>query len=325
MTGVRSIVKKSVEAGQRYGRWIVLGETLKTSRGEVKWCCRCDCGTERFVLARSLLYGGSKSCGCLKNERALEVNAKDLTGRTFGELTVLRKAEHQRKNGGVWWLCKCACGEDYEVPGTLLITGRRTHCGGKSHKRNYASADIAGRRFSRLLALHPTEKRCAKGSVIWHCLCDCGNEVDVPYNWLVHSNMRSCGCQKKENDGKLQKHLTRIDGTSMDMLRSEKLFKNNTTGYKGVYFVRGKYMAKIVFKKKAYHLGFYNTIGEAVDARKKAEELLFDSTKEYYARWKVQAEEDPAWGEENPVRIFVSKDDIHGLSISFLPKLDPGD
>ena len=40
--------------------------------------------------------------------------------------------------------------------------------------------DLTGQRFGRLTALYPTNRRDYKGSVIWHCRCDCGNETDVP-------------------------------------------------------------------------------------------------------------------------------------------------
>ncbi len=38
------------------------------------------------------------------------------------------------------------------------------------------------------------------GGMIWHCRCDCGNEVDVSYNSLMYANQKSCGCQRKEHD-----------------------------------------------------------------------------------------------------------------------------
>ena len=37
----------------------------------------------------------------------------DLTGKCFGELQVLHKADFQRKNGGIWWTCRCSCGAEY--------------------------------------------------------------------------------------------------------------------------------------------------------------------------------------------------------------------
>ena len=58
----------------------------------------------------------------------------------------------------------------------------------------------------------------------------------------------------------------------MDMLKSDKLPKNNTTGVRGVYRIRGKYVAKIVFQKKQYHLGSYDSLEEAALARREAEE-----------------------------------------------------
>ena len=36
--------------------------------------------------------------------------------------------------------------------------------------RGYTAVDVTGRRFGRLAALHPTEKRDEKGSVIWPCV-----------------------------------------------------------------------------------------------------------------------------------------------------------
>ena len=41
---------------------------------------RCDCGTERYVLERSLQHGGSQRCGCLRMERARQATAHDLFG-----------------------------------------------------------------------------------------------------------------------------------------------------------------------------------------------------------------------------------------------------
>ena len=92
-------------------------------------------------------------------------------------------------------------------------------------------------------------EKTSKGERKWLCRCECGNEIDVAYNNLVHCNMKSCGCQKKEHDKSLQSFLTHVAGTSVDALKSKKVPMDNTTGYKGVYLIRGKYVAKIVFQK----------------------------------------------------------------------------
>lgn len=313
--------KQKISPGDKVGRWTVLGEYILTDRKERKWLCRCDCGTERYVLERSLLYGGSESCGCLRKERALETNSPDLTGQQFGELTVIRKVENTKHNS-TQWLCKCSCGADYVVQGSLLVTGRRTRCPGKVHEKNYTYVDITGQRFGRLVAQYPSKRYDKSGSVVWHCQCDCGNEVDVPYNTLVYANQKSCGCQKKEHDQKLKTFLTHIDGTSVDMIKSKKVFSDNTTGFRGVYLIKGKYVAKIVFQKKAYYLGTYESIEQAAQARKEAEEILYDKVSAFYDVWKQRAIDDPAWAEKNPISIQVNKNRDNGISVALLPRME---
>lgn len=311
-------VKTDPAPGAKIGRWTLLEELPRSGKNR-RWLCRCDCGTERAVLDRSLRYGGSVSCGCIRKERAREANSSDLTGRQFGELSVIRKLDNSG-SGASRWLCKCTCGAEYIVYGSLLMTGRRTRCSGKAHQKNYTYTDIAGQRFGRLVALYPSRRYDKSGSVVWRCHCDCGNEVDLPYNTLVYTNQKSCGCQKKEHDQKLQTFLTHVAGTSIDILKSKKVPTDNTTGYKGVYLIRGKYVAKIVFQKKQYFLGTYDKIEDAVQARREAEETLFDEVADHYRKWKETADADPEWGEQNPIQVIVHQND-RKLAVTLLPDL----
>lgn len=98
-------MNKELQVEKQYGRWTVLDACIKTNRGEIKLLCRCECGTERYVLERSLKYGRSLSCGCYRKERTEQVNAYNLEGKIFGALTVIGKAKNSHKNGGVWWEC----------------------------------------------------------------------------------------------------------------------------------------------------------------------------------------------------------------------------
>lgn len=311
-------IKKDL-SGQRFGRWIVLGQCIPHGKRERKWLCRCECGTERYVLERSLLYGGSKSCGCLTRERSREAVAHDLSGKTFGEFTVLEIAENSERKGNVYWRCRCSCGKEIEVAATLLVTGRKTSCGCKT-EHHYASADISEKKFNRLTALYPTKNRDRHGSVIWHCRCDCGNEVDVSYNSLVYCNIKSCGCQKKENDKILYQNFARVDGTSLDSFRNNKIPVSNTTGARGVYFIRNKYVAKIVFQKKQYYLGSFASFEEAAEARKAAEDVICGDAVAFYDRWKAKAQSDPQWAKENPIRFQVIRTE-QGLQIKMYPNL----
>ena len=115
-----------ISRGDKFGRWTILGDYKLTDRKEKKWLCQCECGTERYVLERALIYGGSTSCGCLRKESVTASKSPDLTGKVFGELTVLSKIETAK--GPVKWLCQCSCGRLYETQGTLLVNGRRTRC-----------------------------------------------------------------------------------------------------------------------------------------------------------------------------------------------------
>lgn len=306
-------------AGREFGRWTVLNDVIKDKNGEKKWLCRCTCGTERYVLQRTLLYGGSNSCGCLRRENAARALSVDLTGKVFGELTVIRRIENTGKSPGALWLCKCACGNEYKVLGTLLINGRRSRCSGKAHKKNYTYTDITGQKFDQLTALYPTERRDKYGSVIWHCRCDCGNEIDISYNNLLYTSIVSCGCRMKAHRERLRSYKIHVDGTSLELIKSKKIPSDNTTGYRGVYLIRGKYVAKINFQKKTYHLGSYESIIEASKARAEAEQILFESTAAFYERWKEKADTDPQWAAANPVKINVLKNAANKLSVSFSP------
>ncbi|MBQ8401073.1 MAG: hypothetical protein IJX14_03995 [Clostridia bacterium] len=187
--------KRCIETGMTFGRWTAL--TPAEGDGEARWHCRCSCGTERDVLERSLLYGTTTSCGCARRENVSGALAHDLTGRTFGELTVLQKAEKQYGTGGIRWTCLCSCGKRYDVRGALLENGTRTHCSEKCHELHYAYKDITGQRFFDLTAVRPTDKRDIRGSIIWVCRCDCGNEKELSYNRLVYGKVKSCGCRPR--------------------------------------------------------------------------------------------------------------------------------
>lgn len=56
--------------GQRFGRLVVVARAENDKYGEARWLCRCDCGRKVIVRGASLRCGDTKSCGCLKREKA---------------------------------------------------------------------------------------------------------------------------------------------------------------------------------------------------------------------------------------------------------------
>ena len=68
-------------------------------------------------------------------------------------------------------------------------------------------------------------------------------------------------------------------GTNVGRIRNNKLQKNNTSGYPGVTWhdKNGKWVARITFRGKTYHLGYFTNKDEAISVRKKAESLTFEN------------------------------------------------
>lgn len=123
---------------------------------------------------------------------------KDLTGQRFGRLTVMGPTE-MRKNRFMVWECKCDCGNTAYVVGAYLTNGRTKSCGCLREDNHVARLlDLTGQRFGRLLAIRPTEER-KNSSVVWECLCDCGNTVFVRSQSLQKGVTQSCGCLQSES------------------------------------------------------------------------------------------------------------------------------
>lgn len=181
--------------------------------------------------------------------------------------------------------------------------------------------DITGQRFGILTALYPTEKRDRNQSVVWHCRCDCGNEVEHSCGDLQRKSYISCGCLKRAAEAKLKDRTTHVAGTTVELLRKKKVRRDSTTGVTGVNMYRGKYKAIIHFQGKTYNLGTYLTLEEASAVRKKAEDTLYGEFLEFYDRWKQRADTDPEWGRENEVSISVSRKETGEFSIRMLPVL----
>ena len=122
----------------------------------------------------------------------------------------------ESKNGRTRWECRCDCGNMHISTAHSLKAGKCTSCGCGHYVRGRGITDISGQRFGRLTALYHTDKRSKKGSVFWHCRCDCGNEVDVTEDGLLHGNYRSCGCLRQEIWKELPGQLHMVDGTCGD-------------------------------------------------------------------------------------------------------------
>ena len=64
---------------------------------------------------------------------------------------------------------------------------------------------MTGQKFNKLTPLYRVENKGKK--VVWHCKCDCGNEVDVMANHLKDNHTTSCGCSLSLGEEKICKIL----------------------------------------------------------------------------------------------------------------------
>ena len=184
--------------GRCFGRLTVVRKSEETHASKTLWECKCDCGNTTIADSYSLKSGKRVSCGCLKAERK-----KDLTGKRFGKLVVVKISE-RRSNGYLLWECQCDCGNIKYTTTDRLLNGTVKSCG---CARGRQAEDLTGKRFGLLVPIRPTEHRQAN-SIIWECQCDCGNQVLVPSVYLRSGKSTSCGCARSADLASINNSVT---------------------------------------------------------------------------------------------------------------------
>ena len=63
--------------GQTFGLLTAVHPTeLRDKKGSVYWACVCECKKIAYVTQSCLVYGGTRSCGCLKEKAQAELNSR---------------------------------------------------------------------------------------------------------------------------------------------------------------------------------------------------------------------------------------------------------
>jgi hypothetical protein len=120
---------------------------------------------------------------------------EDLTGQTFGRLTVTRRVESPRGN---YWLCRCSCGGTKHVTNSDgLKRGLIKSCGCLVIEAGLAAVKkLEGKRFGRLRVIERVEN--IGKNAAWLCSCDCGNTLIATTGELNRGRTQSCGCLKHD-------------------------------------------------------------------------------------------------------------------------------
>ncbi len=294
--------------GRRFGMLTVEGDSGERKAGCVLWRCRCDCGGEILAKRYELESGNAVSCGCVERQYASHGRAEDLTGRRFGRLTALRRAEGP---GIVRWVCRCDCGKETVVSAIQLKTGRTRSCGCLRNREALNSLDLTGQRFGRLTALYRVPDGSDLKKAMWRCRCDCGKETDV-YAWsLLKGVTKSCGCLNREVRSKMHEHMHYQNDTCAEVLRqacADTGERKSKAGFRGLYLLEsGKYRVMITFQGKHYNLGHYSNFEDAVRARLDAEEIMHEGYLKALENYEGNAKACPAWAEANPFYYTVTR------------------
>ena len=129
-----------------------------------------------------------------------QIKNKDIIGKKFGKLTVLRFSDSAIKKGYYGsYLCQCSCGTVLEIPRSELIRGKVKSCGCKF-------ADLTGLSFGRWHVDSLANCRytpCGSKLYMYNCTCECGTKRTVISTALTSGASQSCGCLHKEIISKL--------------------------------------------------------------------------------------------------------------------------
>lgn len=199
----------------------------------------------------------------------------NLIGEKFGMLTVIGQAEttgagHRR------WLCRCDCGTEKVILGTNLKRGTTVSCGCKH--RN----DLTGQKIGKLTVLGRSDQYGPRGkrrAQLWQCRCECGAITYKATDTLTNPDISMCQeCAARYSIAQARANLGFVYGTQLTKIRNRKEDSENLSGVRGVYLDRktGRYRARLKFRGQSFYLGSYSTLDEAVKARRRGEEEIYD-------------------------------------------------
>lgn len=200
----------------------------------------------------------------------------DLIGKKFGMLTVIAQAPSTDK-GRNRWVCRCDCGTEKIILGESLRRGTTVSCGCKK------KTDLTGLQIGRLTVIGRSDKYGSRGKrkvQLWECRCDCGAITYKATDTLTNPDVSMCqDCAAKYAITRARANLGFEGGTQITKIKNRSEASENLSGVRGVYLDRktGKYRARLKFRGKLYNLGCYTMLEDAIKARRRGEEEIFDT------------------------------------------------
>jgi hypothetical protein len=213
----------------------------------------------------------------------------DLTGKRFGRLLVIERAENYiQPNGGMVtrWKCKCDCGKTKIVNTASLKRGKTKSCGCLVAEKCRETMTKHGRTNSRLYGIwknmrercnNPNRERYKDWGGRGIRICDEWNDFKTFYEWGMSNGYDEtaprgkCTLDRINNDGNYEPGNCRW-ANMVEQNRNQRLDSRNESGCAGVYWdKRNKRWAARI----SISLGDFKNVNDAVVARKAAEEKYY--------------------------------------------------
>lgn len=231
---------------------------------------------------------------------------QDLTGKEFGYLTVIHRAENYITPSGQkhsQWLCKCRCGQEIIVKAMRLKNGETKSCGclrkevNARRLKKYNAYDLSGEygvgyTFNGETFYFDLDDYDKIKEYCWHLNgradCTTGTKYVSSFDkngkvLFMHRlvmgvhNCKSCiqidhfNHNKQDNRKSNLRYVT----NSENQLNVHRPYKNNTSGHIGVNYDKSRHMwyARIQIDGKDKYLGSSKYKEDAIRMRKEAEKL----------------------------------------------------
>jgi hypothetical protein len=289
-----------IEIGMKFGKLTVINYYGKIKSRDC-WECVCDCNPDKIKVIKGsqLLQGNTNSCGCLRKEMDYSFRNKytkeNMVGQVFGNLFVVDIVESKyRKDAKL--ICSCSCGnENVLVSMDSVIEGVCKSCGCLVEKtrfqKKYNEYDLESEYYGIGFSTNGNGEfyfdksdynlineycwRVTEDGYVTSQL----KEKEIKFHRLVmkefnNDNQPIDHMNGMKNDNR--KENLRVATQSENCMNS--IHQNNSTsGVKGIVFSKehNKYRARITVNKKVLHLGYFENLDDAIQARNDAEEKYF--------------------------------------------------
>jgi hypothetical protein len=194
----------------------------------------------------------------------------DRTGIKYGRLTATKLSPIRTKSGRARWECVCDCGESVVVQGCSLATGNTESCGCLYvESRGKQSYKHGGSETAEYFAYNNAKRRCSANTLNPDYSDYGGRGIKFLYSsfeeFIADVGPRPSSehsIDRIDTNGNYEPGNCRWATKEVQAI-NQRLMSNNTSGYRGVTIMDGRYLARLQDNGIRYALGLFDTAKEA--------------------------------------------------------------